>query len=149
MLQFDFRVGLVFAIQRKLIERRLEVLTYLLGSSGHFESMASMEKTTPLGGLHMKVLQWYLETLRISLVSDYLTSCFSGSQGSSSVVDQSFNFEGELTTPLGGAQSLSFHRSFPKGLGCSLEASTAIGLWNQEESRLLCNIMQPEAMLLP
>ena len=63
----------------------------------------------------MKSLQWYLETLCISLVSDYLTSCFSGSQGSSSVVDQSFNFEGELTTPLEGAQSLSFHRSFPKG----------------------------------
>ena len=63
----------------------------------------------------MKSLQWYLETLRISLVSDYLTSCFSGSQGSSSVVDQSFNFEGELTTPLEGAQSLSFHTSFPKG----------------------------------
>ena len=84
----------------------------------------------------MKSLQWYLETLRISLVSGYPTSCFSGSQGSSSVVDQSFNFEGGLTTPSEGAQSLSFHRSFPKGLGCSLEASIAIGLWNQEESRL-------------
>ena len=85
----------------------------------------------------MKSLQWYLETLQISLVSDYLTSCLSGSEGSPSVVDHSFNLEGELTTPPEGAQSLSFHRSFPKGRGCSLEASTAIGLWNQEESRLL------------
>ena len=83
----------------------------------------------------MKSLQWYLETLQIALVSGYPTSCFSGSQGSSSVVDQSFNFEG-LPTPSEGAQSLSFHRSFPKGLGCSLEASKAIGLWNQEESSL-------------
>ena len=32
---------------------------------------------------------------------------------------------------------LSIHRSFPNGLGCFLESSTAIGLWNQEESRLL------------
>ena len=54
----------------------LKVLAYLQGSSGHFESMASMEKTTPLGGLHMKSLQWYPETLRISLVSGYPTSCF-------------------------------------------------------------------------
>ena len=57
---------------------------------------------------------------------------------SSSVVDQSFNLK--KVSPLlfsEGAQSLSFHRTFPKGLGCSLEASTAIGLWSQEESRLL------------
>ena len=52
------------------------------------------------------------------------------------MVDQSFNFEGGLTTPSEGAHSPSFHRCFPKGLGYSLEASTASGLCNQEESRL-------------
>ena len=114
----------------------LKLLTHFQGSSCHFESMASMEKTTPLGGLHMKSLQWYQETLQISLVSDYLT-CFSGSQGFICSGRPIIQFEGGLTTPLEGAQSLSFHRSFPKGLGCFLEASTAIGLWNQEESRLL------------
>ena len=45
----------------------------------------------PLGCLHMKSLQWYLETLRISPVSGYSTSCVSGSQGSSLVMDQSFH----------------------------------------------------------
>ena len=98
--------------------------------------MALMEKTIPSGCLHMKTLRWYQETLWISSVSGYPTSCVSGSQGSSSVVDQSFIFEGGLTTPSEGAHSPSFHRCFPKGLGCSLEASTASGLWNQEDSRL-------------
>ena len=47
-----------------------------------------------------------------------------------------FNFEGGLTTPSEGAQSPYIHRCFPKVLGCSLEASTASGLWNQEGLRL-------------
>ena len=84
----------------------------------------------------MALAEGVQETLLISSVSGYPTSCVFGSQGSSSVVHQSFNFEGGLTTPSEGAQSLSFHRSFPKGLECSPEASTASGLWNQEESRL-------------
>ena len=76
-LQFDLRVGLVFSTQRKSIVFLLpcwKLLTHFQGSSCHFESMASMEKTTPLGGLHMKFLQWYLETLWISLVFGYPTT---------------------------------------------------------------------------
>ena len=66
------------------------------------------------------------------LSSDYLTGSLV-LRGSSAVIDQSFYLKED--SPL--AQSLSFHRSFPKRLGCSLEASTAIGLWSLEESRLL------------
>ena len=74
-LQFDLRVGLVFPTQRKCIvfwQGQLpcwKLLVYLQGSSCHFESMASMENTIPLGYLNMKALQWYLETLLISSVS--------------------------------------------------------------------------------
>ena len=60
-------------------------------------------------------------TLEISSVSGYPSSFVSGSQGSSSMVDQSFKFEGGLTTP-SGAQS-PVHRCFPKGLVFLLEAS--------------------------
>ena len=45
------------------------------------------------------------------------TSCVSGSQGSSSVVVKSFNFEGGLTAASEGAQFPSLHRCFPKGGG--------------------------------
>ena len=75
-------VGLVFPTQRNLLSSWKDslpfwkFLTYLQGSSCHFESMASMDKATPLGCLHMKSLQWYLETLRISLASGYPTFLF-------------------------------------------------------------------------
>ena len=74
-LQFDLRIGLLFPTQRKSIvflQGQLpcwKLLIYLQGSSCHFESMASMENTIPLGYLNMKALQWYLETLLISSVS--------------------------------------------------------------------------------
>ena len=57
----------------------LEVLTYLQGSSGHFESMVLMEKTIPLGDLHVKSFQWYLGTLLIASVSGYPISWVFGS----------------------------------------------------------------------
>ena len=56
-----------------------KLLIYLQGSSCHFESMASMENTIPLGYLNMKALQWYLETLLISSVSGYPILGFFGS----------------------------------------------------------------------
>ena len=49
------------------------------GSLCHYESMVSMEKTIPLGDLHMKSFQWYLETLLISSVSGYSISWVFGS----------------------------------------------------------------------
>ena len=64
------------------------------------------------------------------------------------MVDQSFNFEGGLTTPSEGAQSPSIHRCFPKGLGCSLEASRS--QWSVESGRVKAphNILELKAMLL-
>ena len=53
--------------------------TYLQGSSCHLEGMVSMEKTIPLGYLHMKSFQWYLETRLIFPVSGYLISWVFGS----------------------------------------------------------------------
>ena len=63
-------------------------------------------------------------TLEISSVSGYPSSCVTSSQGSSSVVDQSFKFGEGLTTTPEGAQS-PVHRCFPKRLGCSLKTSNS------------------------
>ena len=67
--KFDLRVGLVFPTQSK-IDRLLEKTVSMLESPqtsprklmSLIGSMASMEKTIPLGRLHMRPLQWYLKT---------------------------------------------------------------------------------------
>ena len=67
--KFDLRVGLVFPTQKK-IDRLLEKTVSMLESPqtsprklmSLIGSMASMEKTIPLGRLHMRPLQWYLKT---------------------------------------------------------------------------------------
>ena len=128
--KFDLRVGLVFPTQKKM-DCLLEKTVFMLESPrtsprklmSLIGSMASMEKTIPLGRLHMRPLQWYLKThwrypqsLDIPVpVSQVLTA--------SSVVDQSFKFEEGFPTSSEGAQSPSIHRCFPKLLGCSFKAS--------------------------
>ena len=67
--KFDLRVGLVFPTQKK-IDCLLEKTVTMLEASrtsprmimSLIGSMASMEKTIPLGRLHMRPLQWYLKT---------------------------------------------------------------------------------------
>ena len=67
--KFDLRVGLVFPTQKK-IDRLLEKIVSMLKATqtsprelmSLIGSMASMEKTVPLGRLHMRPLQWYLKT---------------------------------------------------------------------------------------
>ena len=63
------------------------------------------------------------DTLEVSLVSGYPSTCVPGSKTASSVVDQSFELEDGFPTSSEGAQSPSIHRCFPKRLGCSLKAS--------------------------
>ena len=67
--KFDLRVVLVFPTQKK-INRILEKTVSMLKASqtsprelmSLIGSMASMEKTIPLGRLHIRPLQWYLKT---------------------------------------------------------------------------------------
>ena len=112
-------------------------------------SIASIEKTIPLGRLHMKSLKWYLKThwrypqsldipLLVSLVHrDHLQWWTNLSI-----------FEGGLTTPSEAAQSPSIHRCFPKGLGCSLEASNS--QWSMKSGRVKAphNILELKARLI-
>ena len=142
-LQFDLRVGLVFPTQRKSIvfwQGQLpcwKLLVYLQGSSCHFESMASMENTIPLGYLNMKALQWYLETLLISSVSGFPISWVFWFRNhlqwwtSSSILKED--------SPLLQEHSfLSIHRSFPNGLGCFLSRPQPLvcGIRKSQDSTL-------------
>ena len=141
-LQFDLRVGLVFPTQRKSIvfwQGQLpcwKLLVYLQGSSCHFESMASMENTIPLGYLNMKALQWYLETLLISSVSGCPISWVFWFRDhlqwwtSSSILKE--------YSPLQEHSFLSIHRSFPNGLGCFLSRPQPLvcGIRKSQDSTL-------------
>ena len=62
-------------------------------------------------------------TLEVSSISGYSSTCVPGSQTASSVVDQSFKFEEGFPTSSEGVQSPSIHRCFPKRLGGSFRAS--------------------------
>ena len=67
--KFDLRVGLLYPTQKK-IDRLLEKTVSMLKATqtsprelmSLIGSMASMEKTVPLGRLHVRPLQWYLKT---------------------------------------------------------------------------------------
>ena len=63
------------------------------------------------------------DTLEVSSVAGYPSTCVPGSQTASSVVDQCFKFEEEFPTSSEGVQSPSIHRCFPKRLGGSFRAS--------------------------
>ena len=63
------------------------------------------------------------DTLEVSSVSGYPTTCVPGSQTASLVVDHSFKPEEGFPTSPEGAQSPSIHRCSSKRLRCSLKAS--------------------------
>ena len=63
------------------------------------------------------------DTLEVSPVSGYPSTCVPGSQTESPVVDQSLELEEGFPTSSEGAQSPSIHRCFPKRLGGSFKAS--------------------------
>ena len=63
------------------------------------------------------------DTLEISLISGYPSTCIQSSRGSSSVMDQSCRLKEGFPTSSEGEQSSPLHRCFPKGLGYSLKAS--------------------------
>ena len=65
-------------------------------------------------------------------------SCVLGSQGSSSMVDQLFKFEGGPSTSSEGAESPVLDAFF-KGWDAQLWHHTASGLWHHEELRLHIN----------
>ena len=142
--KFDLRVGLVFPTQSK-INRLLEKTVSMLESPqtsprklmSLIGSMASMEKTIPLGRLHMRPLQWYLKThWRYPQSLDIPVSV-------SQVLKQHLQWWTNLSNLRG-----SIHRCFPKRLGAHLEHHTASGLWNQVESRLHINILELKTVFL-
>ena len=140
--KFDLRVGLVFPTHKEidhLLEKKVSMLKAFHTSPRKLMSligsMASMEKTIPLGRrMHMKSLQVYLKTHDISSVSGYSISCVPCSQGV-------FQWWTNLSilkeaSPLHKKEHslLPFTDASLNGWGADLKHQIASGLWNQEES---------------
>ena len=154
--KFDLRVGLVFPTQSK-IDRLLEKTVSMLESPqtsprklmSLIGSMASMEKTIPLGRLHMRPLQWYLKThWRYPQSLDIPVPV-------SQVLKQHLQWWTNLSNLKRGSplhqkecNLLLFTDASLKGWGAHLEHHTASGLWNQVESRLHINILELKAVFL-
>ena len=127
--KFDLRVGLVFPAQKK-IDRLLEN-SFHVGISSNISKEAHVtywkhgfngEDNSIRSSTHEATPMVSEDTLEVSPVSGYPSTCVPGSQTASSVVDQSFELEEGFPTSSEGAQSPSIHRCFPKRLGCSLKA---------------------------
>ena len=154
--KFDLRVGLVFPTQKKidcLLEKTVSMLkatqTYPRELMSLIGSMASMEKTIPLGHLHMRPLQWYLKThWRYPQSLDIPVPV-------SQVLKQHLQWWTNLSNlkrgfPLHQNEHnlLLFTDASLKGWGAHLNHHTASGLWNQVESKLHINILELKAVFL-
>ena len=129
--KFDLRVGLVFPTQKK-IDHLLEKIVSMLKASqispsGRMSLIGFNGENNTIGWFTHEAGPMVSEdTLEVSPVSRYPSTCVSGSQTASSVVYQSFKLEEGFPTSSEGAQSPSIHRCFPKRLGCSLKASKPV-----------------------
>ena len=146
--KFDLRVGLAFPTQKK-IDRLLEKIVSMVKASQIsprelmllIGSMASMEKTIPLGHLHMRQLQWYLKThWRYPQSLDIPVPV-------SQVLKNHLQWWTNLSNLRRGSplhqkehNLLLFTYASLKVWGARLKHHTARGLWNQVESRLHINV---------
>ena len=127
--KFDLRVGLVFPTQEN--RSSSEKSSFHVGSFSHMSKEAHVTnwkhgfngENSTIGSPTYEATPMVSEdTLEVSTVSGYPSTCVPSSQGASAVVDQFFKLKEGFPTSSEGAQS-PVHRCFPKRLGCSLKAS--------------------------
>ena len=126
---FDLHRGLVFPTQKKL--DRLKVQTVSIRKSlvltprklmSLIGTLASLEKTVPLGRLHMRPFQWYLRS----------NWKFPQSLDKNIPVTRNFlnylkwweDLHGRFSPPSSCSQHFGVHRCLPKRLGSSLERNS-------------------------
>ena len=153
---FDLRRGLVFPTQKKL--DRLKVQTVSIRKSlvltprklmSFIGTLASLEKTVPLGRLHMRPFQWYLKShskfpqsldIRIPVTGNFL---------------KHLKWWEDLQNLMVGApihphvhNSLVFTDASQKGWGAHLNEIVLSGLWSSKEAQLHINVLELKAVLL-
>ena len=153
---FDLQNAMVFPTQKKLDRlniqtvsiRRSLVLTprKLISLIG---TLASLEKTVPLGRLHMRPFQWYLRShwkfpqsldKRIPVTGNFLNH---------------LKWWESLQNLMAGApihphihNTLVFTDASQKGWGAHLNEIVLSGLWSNKEAQLHINVLELKAVLL-
>ena len=153
---FDLQRGLVFPTQKKL--DRLKVQTVSIRKSlvltprklmSLIGTLASLEKTVPLGRLHMRPFQWYLRS----------HWKFPQSLDKSIPVTRNFlnylKWWEDLQNLMAGAplhphvhNTLVFTDASQKGWGAHLNQIVLSGLWSNKEAQLHINVLELKAVLL-
>ena len=144
--KFDLRVGLVFPTEKK-IHRLLEMTVSMLKASQTFPRKHGFNgDDNTIGSPTCEATPMVSEdTLEVSPVSGYPSTCVPSSQKSSSVVDHLSNLR--RGSPLHQEHNLLlFTDASLKGWGAHLKHHTASGLWNQVDSRLHINILELKAV---
>ena len=153
---FDVIQGKVFPTEKKLkiVEKAVQdmevvsqsttrLLMYLIGV------LASLEKTIPMGRLHMRPFQWYLKThwqypqspdLKIP-VSNLLKSYLQWWKGPKNLSKGCPLHPQEHNT-------LIFTDASNQGSGAHLENLTVIGTWTSQEKILHINVLELKAVFL-
>ena len=154
---FDLQRGLVFPTQKKL--DRLKVQTVSIRKSlvltprklmSLIGTLASLEKTVPLGRLHMRPFQWYLRS----------HWKFPQSLDKSIPVTRNFlnylKWWEDLQNLMAGAplhphvhNTLMFTDASQKGWGAHLNEIVLSDLWSNKEAQLHINVLELKAALLP
>ena len=126
---FDLQRGLVFPTQKKL--DRLNAQTVSIRKSlvltprklmSLIGTLASLEKTVPLGWLHMRPFQWYLKShWKFPLVIGHKDSSNRKFPDAPKVVGGYQKSHGRCSYPSSGTQHTGVYRCLTKRLGSSLK----------------------------
>ena len=154
--RFDLELGKVFPTQKKLEKLKVVIQNMELSPTttprqlmSLIGIMASIEKTVPMGRLHMRPLQWYLRThyrypqsLDITIqVNQQLRSYLVWWKDPKNL---------SIGSPLHPQEHnvLLFCDSSNLGWGAHIGQSTCSGLWSIQEKNLHINILELKAVYL-
>ena len=124
--RFDLAKGEVSPTEKKwqILTKAIEQLQNSLTTTprvlmSFIGVLASLEKTVPMGRLHMRPFQWYLKTHWKYPVLRHLITMLRDFEKPSELVERSQQCVDRVTPSCRGTQSFSVHRCVRKGLGCT------------------------------
>ena len=153
--RFNLPEGLVYPNQKKLDKLRILAVSIFQGLSttprklmSQIGVMAYMEKTVPLGRIHMRPFQWFLKTNWHCPQSLDKVVPISVDKGPSGLVDGSSELTQGFNLHQKEHNMLMFTDASEKGWGAHLNNCTVSGVWQLSEKDLHINILELKAVFL-
>ena len=154
--RFNLREGLVYPNQKKLDKLKILAVSILQGHNttprklmSLIGVMASMEKTVPLGRIHMRPFQWFLKTNwqfpqsldKVVPISQLIKDHLAWWMDPQNLLKGSNLHQKEHNM-------LMFTDASEKGWGAHLNNCTVSGFWQPSEKDLHINILEMKAVFL-